>query len=114
MKKNKRDIGQEIIAGLTEVRNALRDGVPLTERFDVRHVEIPVPAEYGPAQIKRVRMKLKVSQPVFAELMGVSAILEKAWEQGRREPSLMARRLLDEINRDPKRWAAMFRTRKAA
>ena len=29
MKTKKRDIGQEIIAGLTEVRDALRDGVPL-------------------------------------------------------------------------------------
>jgi DNA-binding transcriptional regulator YiaG len=28
----------------------------------------------------------------------------QAWEQGRREPQKMARRLLDEIADDPKRW----------
>jgi len=114
MKTTKRNIGQEIIDGLTEVRNALRDGVPLQERFDVRHVEIPEPSRYGPNQVKLTRLKLKISQPVFAELMGISPILEKAWEQGRRKPSLLARRLLDEINHDPKRWAAMLRVRKAS
>jgi putative transcriptional regulator len=114
MKNKKRDIGQEMIDGLTELRDALRGGVPLAERFDVRQVEIPEPSRYGPARIKQIRKKLKISQPVFASLLGISAILEKSWEQGRREPNLMARRLLDEINRDPGRWEAMFRVRRAA
>ena len=55
-----------------------------------------------------------VSQPVFASLLGVSAVLEKAWEQGRRVPSPMACRLLDEMNHDPKRWSGMLRIRHAA
>jgi putative transcriptional regulator len=114
MKKAKRNIGREIIDGLTEIRDALRDGAPLASRFDVRHVEIPEPSKYGAKKVKQTRLKLNASQPVFASLIGVSTILEKAWEQGRRQPSPMARRLLDEINRDPQHWAAMLQTRNAA
>src|SRR4051794_24957761 len=114
MKKEKRDLGQEIIDGLREVRDVLRQGASLSDHFDVRHVEIPEPAKYGPRQVKATRLKLKVSQPVFAGIVGISPILEKAWEQGRRQPNTMARRLLDEINRDPKRWAQMLQIKKVA
>jgi putative transcriptional regulator len=105
----KRNIGREILEGLREIRDTLAHGVPLEERFDVRHVEIPEPSVYGASDVRRTRERLRVSQPVFARLMGISSILEKAWEQGRREPSPMARRLLDEINHDPDRWTSMFR-----
>jgi len=108
MKKCKRDIGQEMIDGLTELRDTLARGIPLEQRFDVRHVEIPDPAPYDAAAVRDTRLILRVSQPVFAQMLGVSPILVKAWEQGRRAPSPMARRLLDEINRDPARWSAMF------
>lgn len=50
-----------------------------------------------------------MSQAVFARLIGASAALVRAWERGGRRPSAMAGRLLDELARDPDRWAAMLR-----
>ena len=42
-------------------------------------------------------------------LLGVSLVLVKSWERGAREPSLMARRLLDTIKAEPSRWLAAVR-----
>ena len=82
MKAVKRNIGQEMIAALSEVRDVLKSGAPLAAHFDVRHVEVPEPSRYGPKQVRQIRLKLRVSQPVFAELLGVSPMLEKHVEQG--------------------------------
>jgi putative transcriptional regulator len=54
--------------------------------------------------LRDLRNALGVSQAVFAHLLGVSLILVKSWERGTRQPSLMARRLLDTIKADPARW----------
>ena len=78
-------------------------------RLTVRQVEVPDPSQYPPASVRRLRQELGVSQPVFARLMGVSTVLVQSWEQGQRIPSPMARRLLDEIRRDPRRWAQTLR-----
>jgi DNA-binding transcriptional regulator YiaG len=47
-----------------------------------------------------------MSQAVFAGLLGVSRILVQSWERGVRDPSPLACRLLDTINRDPEGWLA--------
>jgi len=78
-------------------------------KVTVRHVEVPEPEEYPPSRIVKLRQELGVSQPVFAKLMGASTVLVQSWEQGQRVPSPMARRLLDEIRRDPRRWAQTLR-----
>jgi DNA-binding transcriptional regulator YiaG len=106
--------GRKIIAGLREIVEALESGEPLETRFTVREVGIPDPGEYNAKAIRALRHQLGLSQRLFAHLMGVSVILEQAWEQGRRFPGATARRLLDEIRRDPKHWATMFQPTKAA
>ena len=78
-------------------------------RVTVRHVRVADPGHYTAAAIRKLRQALGVSQPVFAQLMGVSTVLVQSWEQGQRAPSRMARRLLDEIQRDPSHWAATLR-----
>jgi DNA-binding transcriptional regulator YiaG len=50
-----------------------------------------------------------VSQAVFARLLGVSVVLVKSWEAGTREPSPLARRLLDTIRANPPAWLATVR-----
>jgi DNA-binding transcriptional regulator YiaG len=94
-------LGQRIGDSLEELRDALRSGRPLRERFTVRTIEIAEPAAYGSKQVRRIRDRLAVSQGVFANLLGVSAELVQHWEQGIVSPRPLARRLLDEINRDP-------------
>ena len=79
-------------------------------RVTVRHVQVAEPRQYTAADLRKVRRALGVSQSVFAQLMGVSTVLVQSWEQGQRTPSRMARRLLDEIHRDPGHWAATLRS----
>jgi len=102
--------GQEIIASLKEALGVLRSGVPMESRFTVRTVELPDPPRaYDSAAVRATRGRIGVSQAIFAQLLGVSPMLVRAWEQNQRTPALWARRLLDEMNRDPGHWRGMFR-----
>ncbi|MGA7304634.1 MAG: DUF2442 domain-containing protein [Rhodothermales bacterium] len=58
----------------------------------------PWPAE----RIKSLRSRLGITQADFADLMGVRTATVSEWENGRREASPMARRLLDRINASTK------------
>lgn len=114
-KPKKKSAGRRIIAGLTELVETLERGEPLEARFTVRTVELPPePGHYAPRQVRDTRALLGASQTVFASLLGVSTALVQHWEQGFRKPSRMACRLLDEINREPKRWAGMIESRRSA
>jgi DNA-binding transcriptional regulator YiaG len=102
--------GREIVASLREAIAAERAGIAVESRFTVRTVELPDdPREYAPDAVRATRGKIGVSQAIFAHLMGVSPMLVRAWEQGQRVPAKWARRLLDEVNRDPRHWRGMFR-----
>jgi putative transcriptional regulator len=95
---------------LTEFAEALEAGIALDSKYTIRRVEVPdPPAEYSAHAVRATRDKIGVSQSVFAHLLGVSTILVQAWEQGNRVPAAWARRLLDEVNHDPKRWRGMVR-----
>ena len=114
MKRTKRKArstkaGRKIIAALTELVEAIESGEPLESRFTVRTVELPDPGVYDPAGVRRTRAKVGVSQALFAAMLGVSAVLVRSWEHGDRTPAPWARRLLDEVNRDPAHWAGMIR-----
>ena len=58
---------------------------------------------FGPADIKNIRSKLKLSQSEFAMMIGVSISTLQNWEQGRRRPVGPARALLKILQRDPER-----------
>ena len=80
---SKRDIGQEILEGIREIR-AFKAG-----KTTLRMQELS-----EPSSPKEIRKKLELSQASFAALMGVSLRTVQDWEQGRREPSGPARSLL--------------------
>ena len=101
------EAGRSILRGLREIRDVYASGEPLEKRFRVRTVEVAEPGEYDMDAIIATRRKLGLSQAIFARLVGVSPSLAQSWEQGRRMPDAMARRILDEINRQPKHWSAM-------
>jgi putative transcriptional regulator len=108
--------GREIVRALEELAETLEVGIPLEERFTVREVVYEAaPSEYSPADVKAVRDRLGMSQTIFAQFLGVDATTIRSWEQGKRSPSMMARRFLDEIRADTphwkKRFQAMCRTR---
>ena len=73
---SKRDIGQEIVDGIREVK-AYKAG---QKSLRVHSLKMPSPP-------KVIRGRLKLSQSAFADLMGVSLRTVQDWEQGRRKPS---------------------------
>jgi putative transcriptional regulator len=103
-------VGAEILEALEEVRDALKSGEPLEERFTVRSYRFGLAArDYRPDDVRSVRRILGLSQPLFAEFLGVDASTVRSWEQGKRPPSSMARRFMDEINADPSYWRGRLR-----
>jgi putative transcriptional regulator len=72
----KREIGQEILEGIREVK-AYKAG---KKNLRVHTLKEPSPP-------KVIRQRLKLSQSAFASLMGVSLRTVQDWEQGRRKPS---------------------------
>jgi putative transcriptional regulator len=54
-----------------------------------------------PAQVRSIRKKLNVSQPVFAAMMNIPTVTAASWERGRRKPNGAALRLLDIARKHP-------------
>lgn len=109
--KSGRKTGERLIRGMEGLRDALRDGVPLEDRFTMRTVEFRLeePGNYTAEDVAALRDRLRASQGVFAKLLGVSIKTVQAWEQGGNPPSATARRLLDVIQHDPKPWEQLLR-----
>lgn len=97
MKKTK--LGQELIQGLQEVIAHKRGEISLRTHA----VELPnEPPEFSKTEIVNIRVEqLKVSQPIFAAYLGVKISVLRSWEQGKKNPSGAARRLLQIVANDP-------------
>jgi putative transcriptional regulator len=80
---SERDIGQEILEGIKEIKRFKKGDVDLT-KWSLNE----------PSPEKIIRKKLKLSQSAFASLMGVSSRTIQDWEQGRRKPQGPAKSLL--------------------
>lgn len=93
------NFGDLLIESMTQARDHSRGKISLDEE----RLELPdEPPVYSKLQIKHIREKLlKVSQPVFAALLGCSASAIKSWERGENTPNGLARRLLQLIERNP-------------
>jgi putative transcriptional regulator len=83
MVRAKRNIGQEILDGIRQLKRG-RHG---------RVVSVP--------SVASIREKTGLSQPKFSALLGVSVRTLQEWEQGRRAPSGAARTLLLIAARNP-------------
>ena len=70
----KRDVWREVLDGIDEIKAGGGKGVVVEPKTEVA----------------RARLKTGLSQSQFAALMGVSKRMLEQWEQGRREPSLLA------------------------
>ncbi len=65
-------------------------------------IPLPLPVKsVTPAQVRAIRKKLNVSQPVFAAMMNIPSVTAASWERGRRKPTGAALRLLDIARRHP-------------
>jgi DNA-binding transcriptional regulator YiaG len=109
MKRTGRDVAREIIADLKGIHATLKSRAPLHEKYTVRTVRVvPGPGDYGAADVRRTRELVGASQMIFAQMLGVSAALVRAWESGQRKPAPIARRLLDQVRADPSSWRKLM------
>jgi putative transcriptional regulator len=60
---------------------------------------LSVPKKMAPKQIKRIRERERVSQPVFARYLNTSESTIEKWESGAKKPSGMALKLLDVVEK---------------
>jgi putative transcriptional regulator len=102
-------VGEKILTALRGFGDALESGEPLEKRFTVRSYVMPAePAQYDGPAVQAVRGRYAMSQGVFARFLCVSPATVQSWEQGRRVPSPIARRLLDELAASPEHFQARF------
>jgi putative transcriptional regulator len=98
-KKIKDNLGDLLIESMEQALAHAKGKITLkTER-----IELPEqPPEYSKSRIKKLREKiLKVSQPVFASILGCTPSAVKSWEQGDNRPNGPTRRLMELIEKDP-------------
>jgi putative transcriptional regulator len=84
MAKSTRNIGQEILDGLRELKRGEHGRV----------TTLP--------SVSAIRERTGLSQPDFARLLSVSVRTLQEWEQGRRAPTGAARTLLHIAAKNPK------------
>lgn len=95
MSENSRML-QEILEGAQGLH---RSGV-----IDMRRLQeyetlcVPVPKFTG-EDVKEIRSRINVSQPVLAHLINTSASTVRAWEAGQKKPGGPSCKLLDILNR---------------
>ncbi len=59
---------------------------------------LPPRPDYGSAEVQRIRAAARMSQPVFARLLGVDKSAVAQWERGAKRPSGPAARLLEVLD----------------
>lgn len=97
MKKTR--MGQELISGLQDAVEHARGA----KKLRTTKLELPKAApHWSKTKIATLRKdRFHMSQPAFAAVLNVTASTVRAWEQGRKEPSGAADRLLQVADRDP-------------
>jgi putative transcriptional regulator len=60
---------------------------------------LPPIKEYSAAQIKRLRLRFKASQAVFAAYLNTSPSTVQKWEQGQKHPNGPSLKLLNLVDR---------------
>lgn len=96
MKKNKSllEAAHETVKNLHDI--GLVDKVTM-HKFDA--MCFPVVKKLSPNEIKKIRLREKLSQPVFAHVLNVSPSTIKHWEIGDKHPSGAALKLLNVVER---------------
>ena len=77
------------------------------QKLTLRTATMPLPVKtLTPSQVRSIRKKLNVSQPVFAAMMNITTVTAASWERGRRKPTGAALRLLDIARKHPEVFVA--------
>lgn len=65
---------------------------------DMDRLCLPPRPDYGGSEVRRIRAATRMSQPVFARLLGVDKSAVAQWERGAKRPSGPALRLLEVLD----------------
>ncbi len=105
-------LSQQLRSSMDDLRSIMTRGQSPSGdgRFTVRTVDVIEPSVHDARSVRRARRSLRVSQALFARLLGVSGSLVRSWELGTRTPSPLARRLLDQVRANPAAFAALVRS----
>lgn len=90
--KFKSDAFEAIHSSASALRKVGAIGKATMRDFDAAC--LAVPATMDPQQIKKIRERNHVSQPVFARFLNTSESTVEKWETGAKRPSGMALKLL--------------------
>ncbi len=99
----KQEVEREVLATAHDLAAALHR-VGAMDALDMRAMDrlcLPPRPEYGSAEVRRIRAATRMSQPVFARLLGVDKSAVAQWERGAKRPSGPVSRLLEVL--DPKK-----------
>lgn len=97
---SKRAVENEVLSTAHELASALFR-VGAMDALDMRDMDrlcLPPRPDYGSAEVKRIRAATRMSQPVFARLLGVDKSAVAQWERGAKRPSGPALRLLEVLD----------------
>jgi putative transcriptional regulator len=101
MKRNEIEFDAEALVGSVEAFAAHVQG---KQKLTLRTNQFSLPSPIkplGPEDITALRLRLNVSQAVFAGLLNVPKVTAISWEKGRRRPTGAALRLLDLVRKKP-------------
>lgn len=97
-----RAVEDDVLATAHSLATALHR-VGALDTVDMRDMDqlcLPPRPDYGGPEIKRIRAATRMSQPVFARLLGVDKSAVAQWERGAKRPSGPALRLLEVLDPD--------------
>jgi putative transcriptional regulator len=107
---SRKTVAEELIAGFTELADALESGGDIGAQFNCYQMRLDLQTETCTAgMVKETRDLLGASQAVFAKFLGVSVKSVSQWERGTGKPSPIACRFMDEIRRNPEYYVSRLR-----
>jgi len=95
-----REVEHEVLATALDLAKALHS-VGAMDDLNMRDMErlcLPERPDYGAPEVRRIRAATRMSQPVFARLLGVEKSAVAQWERGAKQPSGPALRLLEVLD----------------
>jgi putative transcriptional regulator len=94
----------DLVGSAEAFADHLKGSRKLNRKLTLRTKTVPLPLRVkplSPVQVRAIRKRLNVSQPVFSAMMNIPTVTAASWERGRRQPSGAALRLLDIARRHP-------------
>ena len=97
---SRESVENDVLATAHDLAAALHrvGAMDATTMLEIDTLCLPPRPSYGSAEVRRIRAATRMSQPVFARLLGVDKSAVAQWERGAKRPSGPAARLLEMLD----------------